>query len=425
MNFTVHAKQPVNVWILAAVIILAAVALRWINLGQITEKIFDEAHYVPAAEVLVGEKDHPGMGLWATHPLLGKAPAPNFEHPLLGKFLIGFGIKIFGNEPFGWRFFPVVCGTLGLFLMGWLAWRFFAKPVLVLLALLFLGFDSMSLLHARLAMLDIFLMTALIGLLLSSYQLLQNPARWSLRMSCALWIALGLSSKWVFAFAILGFSWSLLCLGRGLWTLRLKTLLAVGLVALGLYHLWYFYYMVHGFSYSEWLEFQLAANTVTTGKLAQHPYGATAFSMLLNSRNIWYYFQQMPDQSVVGLVGLLNPLLIFSVLPAIVILLLNYRRHKELKDAFILGWFACCYLPFHLVLMQRQGFLYYMLLLLPIIILAVCRMLEILAQRRRLGIVALAYALPFLTLSGFFMPVVLAWPMSRDYYLWLIRFTGV
>jgi dolichyl-phosphate-mannose--protein O-mannosyl transferase len=356
---------------------------------------------------------------------LGKAPAPNFEHPLFGKFLIGFGIRIFGNEPFGWRFFPAVFGTLSLLLMGWLAWRFFAKPVLVLLALLFLGFDSMSLLHARLAMLDIFLMTALIGLLLSSYQLLPNPAAWPLRISCALWIAIGLSSKWVFAFAILGFSWSLLFLGHGRWTLRLKTLLAVGLMALGLYHLWYFYYMAHGFSYSDWLEFQLIANTVTTGKLAEHRYGATAFSMLLNSRNIWYYFQTMPDQTVIGLLGLLNPLLIFSISPAIVILWINYRRYRQQQDAFILGWFACCYLPFHLVLMQRQGFLYYMLLLLPIIILAICRMLEILVQSLRLNVLALAYALTFTSLSGFYMPVVLGWPMSQNYYLWLIRFTGV
>ncbi len=410
---------------LAAIILVGAVILRWADLGSIHEPIFDEAHYVPAAEVLVGIKDHPGMGLWSSHPLIGKAPAPNFEHPLLGKFLIGFGLTLFENPFFGSRFFPAMVGSLSLLLMASLAFRFFENPIAVILALLFMGFDSMHMLHSRLAMLDIFLMTALVGLLLSSWQLIQKPQNWIWRLSSAFWITAGLSSKWVFAFAIFGFSWCLLFMGHGSLQNRLQTWIMVGLIALGLYHLWFLYYAAHGFSYGEWLEFHIAANAVTTGKLAQHPYGATAFSMLLNSRNIWYYFKQIPEQMTVGLVGLLNPLLIFSTVPALATLLLHYRKKKNPKDIFLLGWFACCYLPFYLVLMERQGFLYYMLLILPIIILSVIRMLEIFSQKVKLEALGLGYSLIFVGVTGFFMPVVLAWPMSREYYLWLIRFTGV
>lgn len=435
MNFADNSKAHVKTWILTmahvktwiltAIVFVTAITLRWVELGSIQEPIFDEAHYVPAAEVLVGLKEHPGMGPWASHPLIGKAPAPNFEHPLLGKFLIGFGLRMFEDPFFGARFFPALAGSLSLILMAFLALRFFGRPILVLLALLFLGFDSMAMLHSRLAMLDIFLMTALIGLLHSSWQLIQKPENWTWRLTSAFWITAGLSSKWVFAFAIFGFCWCLLVLGRGRFVPRLKSLVIVGCTSLGLYHLWFLYYAAHGFSYGEWLEFHVAANAVTTGKLAQHPYGATALSMLGNSRNIWYYFKQLPEQMTVGLVGLLNPLLIFSVLPALGIIFLNYRTKKQLQDIFILGWFACCYLPFHLVLIERQGFLYYMLLVLPIIILAVVRMLEILSQKVRLEALATGYAALFLAVSAFYMPVVLAWPMTRDYYLLLIRFTGV
>ena len=425
MNFAEHSRTHVKTWLLAAIIFVIAVALRWADLGAIREPIFDEAHYIPAAEVLVGIKAHPGMGPWASHPLIGKAPAPNFEHPLLGKFLIGFGLWMFEDPFFGGRFFPAVAGSLGLILMAWLAFRFFQQPILALLALLFLGFDSMHMLHSRLAMLDIFLTTALMGLLLSSWHLIHRPESWAWRVSSALWISAGLSSKWVFAFAILGFCWCLMFLGRGSWKQRLQTLLVVGLISLGLYHLWFLYYAAHGFSYGEWLEFHIAANAATTGKLAQHPYGASAFSMLLNSRNIWYYFKQLPEQMTVGLVGLLNPVLVFSAVPALLVLLGHYRKTRQPQDVFILGWFACCYLPFYLVLMERQGFLYYMLLVLPIIILAVLRMLEILSQKVKLDVLAIGYALVFLAVSAFFMPVVLAWPMTKDYYLWLIRFTGL
>ncbi|WP_141734173.1 phospholipid carrier-dependent glycosyltransferase [Oligoflexus tunisiensis] len=425
MNFAENSRKPARIWLGAAILLVVAVVLRWWNLGAITEKIFDEAHYVPAAEVLVGIQDHPGMGVWSFHPLIGKAPAPNFEHPLLGKFLIGWGMRLFGADAVGWRFFPALIGCLSLVLMGWLGFRFFGQPMLALLGLLFLGFDSLHMIHSRLAMLDIFLMTALLGLLLSSWELIQQPDSWTWRIAATLCIALGLSSKWVFAFGILAFSWCLLAMGQGSKKLRFQTWVIVGLMALGLYHLWFPYYAAQGFSYGEWLEFHIAANVVITGKLAHHPYGASALSMLFNQRNIWYHFQQLPGQMTVGLVGLVNPLLIFSVLPALTVCLVNYRKTRERQDIFILGWFACCYLPFFLVLRERQGFLYYMLLVLPLIILAVVRMLDILGKKIRFRVLATIYGLVFLGFAAFYLPVVLALPMTRDYYLWLIKFTGV
>jgi dolichyl-phosphate-mannose-protein mannosyltransferase len=34
------------------------------------------------------------------------------EHPSLGKLIIISGIRIFGDNPFGWRFFSVLFGTI-------------------------------------------------------------------------------------------------------------------------------------------------------------------------------------------------------------------------------------------------------------------------------------------------------------------------
>lgn len=410
-------------WLWASVLVfICGVALRWYGLGHIEEQVFDEFHYVPAAEVLVGLKPHPGMGAWSFHPLLNKAPAPNFEHPLLGKFFIGLGMKIFGVQAFGWRFFSAVFGCISLFLMGALALKFFKDQRLAVLALGMLSFESLHILHSRLAMLDIFLMTGVTGLLFSAYLLLQNPERWSLRFATAFWIALGLSSKWVFAFAILAFSLSVLLLARAGWKTRFRTLTVVGLMALGLYHLWFPYYAAYGFSYGEWLQFHVDANTITTGKVALHPYAATAFSMLINRPNIWYYFKQLPDQTTFGLVGLMNPALIFSVIPAFVILLVNARSRDDL---FLLLWLSLCYLPFHLVLMQRPGFIYYLLLLEPIFILVVIRALQMISPPQRLPWVLSVFALIFLGFGAFFMPVLYAWPMPPAFYLRLIELTGV
>ena len=59
---------------------------------------FDEIHYVPAARVLMA----------LTQPA-------NVEHPMLGKELLALGMRLFGDNAFGWRVFPALFGTLGLF----------------------------------------------------------------------------------------------------------------------------------------------------------------------------------------------------------------------------------------------------------------------------------------------------------------------
>src|SRR5215471_12210367 len=56
---------------------------------------FDEGYYVPAArEFLIG------------------APTSNAQHPPLAKYFIAASIKMFGDNPFGWRFFSIFAGTL-------------------------------------------------------------------------------------------------------------------------------------------------------------------------------------------------------------------------------------------------------------------------------------------------------------------------
>ena len=38
-------------------------------------------------------------------------------HPPLGKWIIGLGIKIYGNESFGWRVMAAVVGVLSILII--------------------------------------------------------------------------------------------------------------------------------------------------------------------------------------------------------------------------------------------------------------------------------------------------------------------
>lgn len=86
-----------------ALFFLSFIALIWqIQIPSIY--CFDEQVYVPAARaILAGD--------------FSKVP----EHPMLGKYLIALGIKLFGDTPFGWRIMSVIFSAItlcGIYLWG-------------------------------------------------------------------------------------------------------------------------------------------------------------------------------------------------------------------------------------------------------------------------------------------------------------------
>ena len=83
------------------VVTLAGGLVRFWQFGFPARIVFDESYYAHDACVFVKPASACG----------GIAEAFSEEHPLLGKWLIAAGIKIFGYTPFGWRVMPAVAGT--------------------------------------------------------------------------------------------------------------------------------------------------------------------------------------------------------------------------------------------------------------------------------------------------------------------------
>ncbi|WP_328807865.1 dolichyl-phosphate-mannose--protein mannosyltransferase [Nonomuraea antri] len=79
-------------------------------------------------------------------------------HPPLGKWMIGAGEAIFGMTPFGWRFAAAVVGTLSILILARVARRMTRSTLLGCLAGLLLALDGLHLVLSRTALLDVFLM---------------------------------------------------------------------------------------------------------------------------------------------------------------------------------------------------------------------------------------------------------------------------
>ena len=123
-----------------------------IRLWQVTVPdriVFDEAYYAHDACVFVRPAAACG----------GIGEAFSEEHPLLGKWIVAAGIKLFGNEPLGWRIMSVVAGTTAIALLFLLARRLLRSTVAASLAAGLLAVDGMHVVLSRVAMLDVFVTT--------------------------------------------------------------------------------------------------------------------------------------------------------------------------------------------------------------------------------------------------------------------------
>ncbi|MDR2374459.1 MAG: glycosyltransferase family 39 protein [Bifidobacteriaceae bacterium] len=144
---------------------LLALVLRLWKLGAPHKLIFDETYYVKDAYSLLTR----GVELkWAEEAnaafeagdFSGLLADPAYVvHPPVGKWLIAFGMWLFGPESsFGWRFSAAIAGTLGVLLTILIGWRLFRSQALGLLAGLLVAVDGISLVLSRSGLLDIFLM---------------------------------------------------------------------------------------------------------------------------------------------------------------------------------------------------------------------------------------------------------------------------
>jgi dolichyl-phosphate-mannose--protein O-mannosyl transferase len=138
-----HVPRRVRVTCLA--LYLLAQTFFLIRLSQPPSYVFDEFHYIPAAKML-----------------LSRAQNRNWEHPPLGKYIIGAGIVLLGDEPAGWRFFSTVFGALIVVGMYLWALAIFGQQGLAVWVALVALVNQFLYVMARIAMLDVFLVAFMV-----------------------------------------------------------------------------------------------------------------------------------------------------------------------------------------------------------------------------------------------------------------------
>lgn len=368
--------------------------------------IFDEKFYVNAARVLL-HIPIPCAGAGDCDPYAGLPGGidPNSEHPPLGKLLIALGIKMFGDNPFGWRFFPIVFGTIAIVAIYALVRSAGGGAWLALGAAALMAADNLFMVHGRIATLDIFVVVFMLGgvvLYLRGHPLMAGVL-----------LGVGACTKLVapdaflvlVLFELLRLSlrkeWRAAGRWRGLAT-RLRPLLWCGGAALVVYlglldALDVRFTPFHdpndpcpgsGSSFGNSIvhtRFMLCYASKITSPDGPTGIASYPWQWLLNQEGIPYYTQSVTvsvnnkvtgTHPVIAFQGLMNPAIILLALPALALAVGTMLRERDDLSIITVAWFAGTFLPFVPLswFQHRTSYLYYMVVVLPAIYIAVARM---------------------------------------------------
>jgi dolichyl-phosphate-mannose-protein mannosyltransferase len=138
-------KKPKRMYASALCIFLASIFLLSFHMGMPNGNVLDENHYVSGAKALFHQ----------TPAMFHGKPDTNPEHPPLGKYLIGLGLVLDGDNPTGWRIAPVLFGALTLTVI--FLWMYqVANPFTAWMAVLLVLTNGFWFVMSRVAMLSIF-----------------------------------------------------------------------------------------------------------------------------------------------------------------------------------------------------------------------------------------------------------------------------
>jgi dolichyl-phosphate-mannose--protein O-mannosyl transferase len=152
-------------WVaLVAVGVIAAV-LRFTHVTYPEQRIFDEYYYSKSGCIFLGysnercDVNSEDERYWRGE----RGDVGSWVHPPLGKWAIAAGERVFGPDPFGWRFSAVVFGSASVVMLAGIAQVLFRKPIWTFTAGLLLATESLHFVQSRLAMLDIFVTTWIVA----------------------------------------------------------------------------------------------------------------------------------------------------------------------------------------------------------------------------------------------------------------------
>ncbi|TSC53175.1 MAG: glycosyl transferase family protein, partial [Microgenomates group bacterium LiPW_16] len=379
--------------LLLILILILAIFTRFFRLDQPNTFMFDEVyHAFTAREMARGNKM---AWEWWNKPPEGFAY--EWTHPPLAKEAMVAGIKVFGENSFGWRF-PIALAGVGVVYLVYLLGKQLFNDQVGLIAAFLITFDGLFFVQSRIGMNDTFFLFFML-LAFWAYTKYHKEGHEVPQMLFLVGVALGLAlaSKWtaIYAILILGGLWLINILKTK--NLKLKTLFIGAcsflIIPLIVYLLSYLPFFTSGHTWEQFWGLQHQMWWYHTRLKATHPYTSPWYSWPFLYRPVWYYVKYGED-TIANIYALGNPAVWWGGVIAILYFILSYIRGILAKkfsirvpfgrfqfSILLLGYFGF-FLPW--AFSPRIMFLYHYLPSIPFMCLALGYGLDKIWQRNRL-----------------------------------------
>ena len=391
----------------ATLLTLIAFGIRFVILEHPNQLVFDEFYYVDAAQQIINN----GVD-------------PNWIHPHVGKYIIGLGITIFGDNSFGWRILGVILGSLTVFITYYLSLELFNKKSAAIITSILLLIDPLHFVQSRIAMLDILFLPFVV---LSFYCILRhfrnyryynkktdNYSKWLILSGLS--IGIGLTIKWTSAFSILGLLLIYIYYTRNELEINNKIKIStkliiiianIILIPIIIFISSFVMDIYNGLTLKDWLTTQYSILDFHRTVESTHPYESAAWTWILNFKPIAYYVNEV-DNSIIRAEG--NNIAWWFALASII-----YISKKALYNGKIAVTIVICvavqYIPWFIS--PRITYLFYFLPSLPFIYLASTYLLLVLWSHntKKIGLfLIIIYLISVATLFIYAFPTYIGLP---------------
>jgi dolichyl-phosphate-mannose--protein O-mannosyl transferase len=391
------------------------------NLDSPKGKIFDEIYYATNAESLLQK----GVEIDSESGL-----AQFIVHPPTGKWLIASGIKLFGNNEFGWRFAAAIVGSISIILMYFTAKKLFNNKLLSVFAASLISLDGLHLVHSRIALLDIFLLffiqIAVLAFLHSKYWI------------SALTLGLACSVKWSGLYVLIALAFYVLILdirkNRYLgsqFPIRemIRRNLLFRFLQFGIFPV--FIYIASWFSwfitntgwdrnyssnplFSLWHYHSEILNFHT--KLTDaHPYSANPWSWLIQGRPTSFFYETPKSCGGAScsqeILALGTPILWWAATLALLVTVGYWVSKRDRQAEILLVVIGASYLPWFAI-QERTMFSFYAIAFEPFLLLTLVYLLSKVPKNQRR--IALIFNAIVLVNFLYFLPIFLGLPITYD-----------
>ncbi|MFN3926528.1 MAG: phospholipid carrier-dependent glycosyltransferase [Pseudanabaenaceae cyanobacterium] len=398
--------------VIALLVFLAFVPRFW-QLEGVADIVFDEVYYPKFAQNYLQ-----GISFFDAHPPLGK-------------YLIALGIKLFGYQPWGYRFMPALAGSLVPIVVFLFVKQWTKREFIGWLAGIFTALDSLLLVESRYGLINIFMV--LFGLLsqyclLAALQVKRQIAVWFWVISSGIFLGSSVSIKWTgLGYFLAGIA--LLVVVHYYEQLSLKWhQIIIGMVAIpAVFYLvqWLPHLLLDPSTslitlHQQIFHFHQNLGDQSPSPLLAHPYCSQWWTWALMVRNIAYFFE-FRNLGIVHVNGMGNPFLYWFSAGAVLYSLVRLKLAHQTKGlSLYLGIaFLGNLLPW--MLAKRCSFLYHYMPASVFAFIALALIADLCFHRDLTGVgitIVAGVAIAFVI----WLPIYIGLPIPINYWRMLIWF---